>query len=105
LRGGAGLVRISSTDRGVTRRRAWTPIGVVTVRFIAELRGPSPALIHPTSTLASSAEIDERYVQKQRGHASAKMTRRYQRRHERFRDSGIPVTGFLDCTLRLRHAN
>ena len=69
------------------RRRAWTPIGVVTVRFIAELRGPSPALIHPTSTLASSAEIDERYVQKQRGHASAKMTRRYQRRHERFRDS------------------
>ena len=30
--------------------------------------------------LASSAEVDERYVQKQLGHASAEMTRRYQRR-------------------------
>ena len=35
--------------------------------------------------LASSAEVDERYVQKQLGHASAEMTRRYQRRRERFR--------------------
>ena len=35
--------------------------------------------------LASSAEIDERYVQKQFGHASAEMTRRYQRRRDRFR--------------------
>ena len=35
--------------------------------------------------LASSAEVDERYVQKQLGHASAKMTRRYQRRGDRFR--------------------
>lgn len=35
--------------------------------------------------LASSAEIDERYVQKQLGHASAEMTRRYQRRRDRFR--------------------
>ena len=35
--------------------------------------------------LASSAEVDERYVQKQRGHRSAEMTRRYQRRKERFR--------------------
>jgi integrase len=35
--------------------------------------------------LASSAEIDERYVQKQLGHTSAEMTRRYQRRRERFR--------------------
>ncbi len=30
--------------------------------------------------LASSAEVDERHVQKQLGHASAEMTRRYQRR-------------------------
>jgi integrase len=29
--------------------------------------------------LASSAEVDERYVQKQLGHVSAEMTRRYQR--------------------------
>ena len=37
------------------------------------------------SGLASSAEVDERYVQKQLGHASAEMTRRYQRRRDRFR--------------------
>lgn len=35
--------------------------------------------------LASSAEIDERYVQKHLGHTSAEMTRRYQRRRDRFR--------------------
>lgn len=35
--------------------------------------------------LASSAEVDERYVQKQLGHVSAEMTRRYQRRRNRFR--------------------
>ena len=34
--------------------------------------------------LASSAEVDERHVQKQLGHASAEMTRRYQRRRDRF---------------------
>ena len=37
------------------------------------------------SGLASSAEVDERYVQKQLRHASAEMTRRYQRRRDRFR--------------------
>ena len=35
--------------------------------------------------LASSAEVEERYVQKQLGHASAETTRRYQRRRDRFR--------------------
>ncbi|RYH67277.1 MAG: integrase [Alcaligenaceae bacterium] len=35
--------------------------------------------------LASSAEVEERYVQKQLGHASAEQTRRYQRRRDRFR--------------------
>ncbi len=35
--------------------------------------------------LASSAEVDERYVQKQLGHASAELTRRYQRRRDKFR--------------------
>lgn len=34
--------------------------------------------------LASSAEVDERHVQKHLGHASAEMTRRYQRRRDRF---------------------
>ena len=35
--------------------------------------------------LTSSAEVDERYVQKQLGHASTEMNRRYQRRRDRFR--------------------
>ena len=35
--------------------------------------------------LASSAEVEERYVQKQLGYASAEMTRGYQRRRDRFR--------------------
>ncbi|MDW3183317.1 MAG: tyrosine-type recombinase/integrase [Roseobacter sp.] len=35
--------------------------------------------------LASSAEVDERYVQKHLGHASVEMTRKYQRRRDRFR--------------------
>jgi integrase len=35
--------------------------------------------------LASGADVDERYVQKQLGHASPEMTRRYQRRRDRFR--------------------
>jgi len=35
--------------------------------------------------LASSAEVDERHVQKHLGHSSAEMTRRYQRRRDRFR--------------------
>jgi integrase len=35
--------------------------------------------------LASPAEVEERFVQKQLGHASPEMTRRYQRRRERFR--------------------
>jgi len=35
--------------------------------------------------LATSANVDERYIQKQLGHASAEMTRRYQRNRDRFR--------------------
>ena len=35
--------------------------------------------------LASSAEVDEGDIQRQLGHASAEMTRRYKRRRERFR--------------------
>lgn len=35
--------------------------------------------------LASSAEVDERHVQKHLGHVTAEMTRRYQRRRDRFR--------------------
>lgn len=43
------------------------------------------------SGLASSAE--ERYVQKQLGHASAEMTRKYQRRRDRFRVNLTKASG------------
>ncbi|BAV52705.1 phage integrase (plasmid) [Mesorhizobium loti] len=43
--------------------------------------------------LASSAEVDERYVQKQLGHTSAEMTRRYQRRRDRFRVNLTKASG------------
>ncbi len=45
------------------------------------------------SGLASSAEVDERYVQKQLGHASAEMTRKYQRRRDRFRVNLTKASG------------
>jgi integrase len=35
--------------------------------------------------LATAAAVEERYVQRQLGHTSAEMTRRYQRRRDRFR--------------------
>ena len=43
--------------------------------------------------LATSAEVDERYVQKQLGHASAEMTRKYQRRRDRFRVNLTKASG------------
>lgn len=43
--------------------------------------------------LASSAEVDERYVQKQLGHTSAEMTRKYQRRRDRFRVNLTKASG------------
>ena len=59
----------------------------------AGLRGDLPEQDRPAlfsghslrAGLASSAEADERYGQKPLGHASAEMTRRYQRRRDRFR--------------------
>ncbi len=43
--------------------------------------------------LASSATVDERYVQKQLGHSSAEMTRKYQRRRDRFRINLTKASG------------
>lgn len=43
--------------------------------------------------LASSAEVDERFVQKQLGHTSAEMTRHYQRRRDRFRVNLTKASG------------
>lgn len=42
---------------------------------------------------ASSAEIDEAFVQKHLGHATAEMTRRYKRRRERFRTNLTQAAG------------
>ncbi len=39
----------------------------------------------PRAALVTAAEADERHVQKQFGHSTAEMTRRYQRRRDRFR--------------------
>ena len=43
--------------------------------------------------LASSAEVYKRYVQKQLGHASAEMTRKYQRLRDRFRVNLTKASG------------
>jgi len=43
--------------------------------------------------LASSAEVAERHVQKHLGHSSAEMTRRYQRRRDRFRVNLTKASG------------
>lgn len=43
--------------------------------------------------LASSAEVDERYLQKQLGHSTAEMTRKYQRRRDRFRVNLTKASG------------
>lgn len=43
--------------------------------------------------LASFAEVDERRAQKQLGHASAEMTRRYQRQRDRFRVNLTKASG------------
>lgn len=47
--------------------------------------GAHASAIGEGTGLASSAEVDERYVQTQLGNASAEMTRKYQRRRDRFR--------------------
>jgi hypothetical protein len=55
--------------------------------------------------LASSAEVDERYVQKQLGHASAEMTRRYQRRRDRFRINLTKAAGLQRWICYQKSAN
>jgi integrase len=57
-------------------------------------RSPSPFSGHSLRAgLASTAEVEERHVQKQLGHANAEMTRRYQRRRDRFRANITKATG------------
>ena len=81
-----GRIRTDSTN---ATSRAWSsawrsPQACAATSPSASERRNSPG--HSLRAgLASSAEIDERYVQKHLGHASAEMTRRYQRRRDRFR--------------------
>lgn len=58
-------------------------------------RRTRPKVFRPFAAagLASSAEVDERYIQKQLGHASAEMTRRYQRLRDRFRVNLTKASG------------
>jgi integrase len=53
--------------------------------IIACRRGSGSRSSQGRAGLATAAETDECYVQKPLGHASAEMTRRYQRRREPFR--------------------
>jgi integrase len=85
-RGGkeAGSDRL--TDRHVARlvKRTALAAGVRGDLSEAERRGKFSG--HSLRAgLATAAQVDERHVQKQLGHASAEMTRRYQRQRDRFR--------------------
>ncbi|MFC3073668.1 tyrosine-type recombinase/integrase [Shinella pollutisoli] len=74
------------TDREVARLVKRTAMAAGIRGDLAEGERASKFAGHSLRAgLASSAEVDERHVQKQLGHASAEMTRRYQRRRDRFR--------------------
>jgi integrase len=69
-------------SRGWSNARRWQPACAATSPRASARKFSGHSL---RAGLASSAEVDERYVQKQLGHAAAEMTRRYQRRRDRFR--------------------
>jgi integrase len=74
------------TDQQVARLVKRTALAAGVRGDLSEIeRGQKFAGHSLRAGLASSAEVDERYVQKQLGHATAEMTRRYQRRRDRFR--------------------
>lgn len=85
-KGGEAVSADRLSDRHVARLVKASALAAGLRGDIAE--GDRPALFAGHSLragLASSAEVDERHIQKQLGHASAEMTRRYQRRRDRFR--------------------
>jgi len=67
---------------GSCKRPRWRPGSAATFRGRAQTR-----LFRPFAArgLASSAQIEEAHVQRHLGHASAEMTRRYQRKRDRFK--------------------
>ncbi len=79
-----GIDRLNDRHVAELVKRVALAVGVRADLPEAE-RGKKFAGHSPQAGLATSAEIEERHVQKQLGHASAEMTRRYQRRRDRFR--------------------
>jgi integrase len=82
------------TDRQVARLVKQTAMAAGVRGDLSELERALKFSGHSLRAgLASSAEVDERYVQKQLGHASAEMTRKYQRRRDRFRINLTKASG------------
>ena len=81
-------------DKQVARLVKQTAVGAGIRGDLSELERAEKFSGHSLRAgLASSAEVDERYVQKQLGHASAEMTRKYQRRRDRFRVNLTKASG------------
>lgn len=81
-------------DRQVARLVKQTAVGAGVRGDLAESERAEKFSGHSLRAgLASSAEVDERHVQKQLGHASAEMTRKYQRRRDRFRVNLTKASG------------
>ena len=80
-------------EYGVDRRHLHVARLVLRTALAAGVRGDLPegerrlafAGHSLRAGLATAAEVEEALVQRQLGHASAEMTRRYKRRRERFR--------------------
>lgn len=73
-------------DKQIARLVKQTAVGAGVRSDLSEIERAEKFSGHSLRAgLASSAEVDERHVQKQLGHASAEMTRRYRRRRDRFR--------------------
>ena len=82
----ASLAADRLTDKHVARLVQRTALAAGVRGRPARGRPPAEFAGHSLRAgLATSAEVDERHVQKQLGHATAEMTRRYQRRRDRFR--------------------
>jgi integrase len=74
------------SDKHVARLVKWTALAAGVRGDLTEAERARKFSGHSLRAgLASSVEAEERHVQKQLGHASAEMTRRYQRRRDRFR--------------------
>ena len=98
---GSGVMEIALPYRSDAYRVVYAvQLGDVDIGFrstVAELPEGERELLFSGHSLraglASSADIEERYVQKQLGHASAEMTRKYQRRRDRFRTNLTKASG------------